>query len=199
MNQQIWQVHLNVTDRRFHIFLITSYKRNKHKREWDEEPFTCSAWWCWLSWKCTLKATLQYSGGAVKQSELTYVWMIQYLHYSDFPEELLRHRKKFFKEREGHDTAHQASQPLFCWQERWREHLVSRAGPNRTENPQLWKCVHKSANGLDCAATQKCCVGPWEATPLTQWHHRTKPWPTLVRSKITTPLTHSSLACSPST
>lgn len=27
--------------------------------------------------------------------ELTYIWMIQYLHYSDFPEELSRHRGTF--------------------------------------------------------------------------------------------------------
>lgn len=27
--------------------------------------------------------------------ELTYVWMIQYLHYSDFPEELLRDKATF--------------------------------------------------------------------------------------------------------
>lgn len=79
--------------------------------------------------------------------ELTYIWMIQYLHYSDFPEELLRHRGTFnaSKNRSNDITCSDPECPLcLCSGRKCYQALIRELseGNGATINSKAPKCLY---------------------------------------------------------
>lgn len=172
-----------------------------------QETFHLHARLYWFNWKCMSKLNWNTTAEISKSCslllfELTYVWMIQYLHYSDFPEELLRDKGAFYCVRmhmEGHNrrwTLDFGSKTLIGTVTEQREPNHNKPPPNY-ENISINLRVDYS---LQQHEDQRTAVPGCETQ--SEWRRDTLALnPDLRRlgATIATRLTHSRLAVSPST